>query len=243
MIQKGLAASQIVLFGPIVPLFLMQDRLRPGEGPPGGWGNRGDGGDHGGDYRPPEDDYEMPDYEVPDWGDYVPPEWPSRRLQDVFDQQGGSDFIPFGDPSLVTDIILASFIATFFYSVSVFCDFEKATNLKLALLSATLLFFAMVDGFNAIRAQDRFGSDYSDTKKNTKDANARANALAALIFIQFVLSLAQVWVASTRLRLAKKANEPASKAETEGSFEGEVASKEPSAEESAPEKSSGCVAS
>ena len=27
-IQKGLAASQIVLFGPIVPLFLMQDRLR-----------------------------------------------------------------------------------------------------------------------------------------------------------------------------------------------------------------------
>jgi len=163
MIQKGLAASQIVLFGPIVPLFLMQDRLRPGEGPPGGWGNRGDGGDHGGDYRPPEDDYEMPDYEVPDWGDYVPPEWPSRRLQD-FDN---SDFIPFGDPSLVTDIILASFIATFFYSVSVFCDFEKATNLKLALLSATLLFFAMVDGFNAIRAQDRFGSHYDDTKKGT----------------------------------------------------------------------------
>ena len=238
-IQKGLAASQIVLFGPIVPLFLMQDRLRPGEGPPGGWGsNRGDG-DHGGDYRPPEDDYEVPDYEVPDWGDYVPPEWPSRRLQD-FDN---SDFIPFGDPSLVTDIILASFIATFFYSVSVFCDFEKATNLKLALLSATLLFFAMVDGFNAIRAQDRFGSDYSDTKKNTKDANARANALAALIFIQFVISLAQVWVASTRLRLAKKADEPASKAETEGSFEGEVASKEPSAEEPASEKSSGCVAS
>ena len=58
-------------------------------------------------------------------------------------------------------------------------------------------------------AQDRFGSDYSDTKKNTKDANARANALAALIFIQFVISLAQVWVASTRLRLSKKADEPA----------------------------------
>ena len=101
----------------------------------------------------------------------------------------------------------------------------------------------MVDGFNAIRAQDRFGSDYSDTKKNTKDANARANALAALIFIQFVISLAQVWVASTRLRLAKKADEPA-KAETEGSFEGDaVASKEPSAEEPTSEKSSGCVAS
>ena len=148
-IQKGLAASQIVLFGPIVPLFLMQDRLRPGEGPPGGWGNRGDGGDHGGDYRPPEDDYEVPDYEVPDWGDYVPPEWPSRRLQD-FDN---SDFIPFGDPSLVTDVILASFIATFFYSVSVFCDFPASMNLNLALASATLLFFAMVDGFNAIRSQ------------------------------------------------------------------------------------------
>ena len=101
----------------------------------------------------------------------------------------------------------------------------------------------MVDGFNAIRAQDRFGSDYSDTKKNTKDANARANALAALIFIQFVVSLAQVWVASTRLRLSKKGSEPASKAETEGSFEGEVASKEPSAEEPTSEKSSGCVAS
>ena len=43
MIQKGLAASQIVLFGPSVPLFLMQDRLRPGEGPPGGWGTRGEG--------------------------------------------------------------------------------------------------------------------------------------------------------------------------------------------------------
>ena len=242
-IQKGLAASQIVLFGPIVPLFLMQDRLRPGEGPPGGWSsNRGDGGDHGGDYRPPEDDYEVPDYEVPDWGDYVPPEWPSRRLQDVFDQQGGSDFIPFGDPSLVTDIILASFIATFFYSVSVFCDFSASMNLNMALASATLLFFAMVDGFNAIRAQDRFGSHYDDTKKNVKDANARANALAALIFIQFVLSLAQVWVASTRLRLAKKADEPA-KAETEGSFEGEVASKEPSAEEPAPNSESGCVAS
>ena len=57
-----------------------------------------------------------------------------------------------------------------------------------------------------------------------------------------VISLAQVWVASARLRLAKKADEPA-KAETEGSFEGEVASKEPSAEEPTSEKSSGCVAS
>ena len=132
---------------------------------------------------------------------------------------------------------------TFFYSVSVFCDFSASMNLNMALASATLLFFAMVDGFNAIRAQDRFGSDYSGTKKNVKDANARANALAALIFIQFVISLAQVWVASTRLRLAKKADEPASKAETEGSFEGEVASKEPSAEEPTSEKSSGCVAS
>ena len=56
------------------------------------------------------------------------------------------------------------------------------------------------------------------------------------------ISLAQVWVASTRLRLAKKAEEPA-KAETEGSFEGEVASKEPSAEEPAPKSESGCVAS
>ena len=34
-----------------------------------------------------------------------------------------------------------------------------------------------------------------------------------------------------------------SKAETEGSFEGEVASKEPSADEPTSEKSSGCVAS
>ena len=68
--------------------------------------------------------------------------------------------------------------------------------------------------------------------------------MAALIFIQFVISLAQVWVASTRLRLAKKGSEPASKAETEGSFEGEVASKEPSAEEPAPKSNeSGCVAS
>ena len=82
----------------------------------------------------------------------------------------------------------------------------------------------------------------SSFRAGTKDANARANALAALIFIQFVISLAQVWVASTRLRLAKKADEPA-KAETEGSFEGEVASKEPSAEEPTSEKSSGCVAS
>ena len=56
------------------------------------------------------------------------------------------------------------------------------------------------------------------------------------------MCFAQVWVASTRLRLSKKADEPA-KAETEGSFEGEVASKEPSAEEPASEKSSGCVAS
>ena len=63
-------------------------------------------------------------------------------------------------------------------------------------------------------------------------------------FIQFVLSLAQVWVASTRLRLAKKADEPAKASETEGSFEGEVASKEPSAEEPASKsESSGCVAS
>ena len=81
-------------------------------------------------------------------------------------------------------------------------------------------------------------------RAGTKDANARANALAALIFIQFVISLAQVWVASTRLRLAKKADsEPAKASETEGSFEGEVASKEPSAEEPTSEKSSGCVAS
>ena len=86
------------------------------------------------------------------------------------------------------------------------------------------------------------GSHYDDTKKNVKDANARANALAALIFIQFVISLAQVWVASTRLRLAKKA-EPTK--ETEGSFEDNavVATKEPSAEEPTSEKSSGCVAS
>ena len=79
-------------------------------------------------------------------------------------------------------------------------------------------------------------------RAGTKDANARANALAALIFIQFVISLAQVWVASTRLRLSKKA-EPTK--ETEGSFEDNavVATKEPSAEEPASEKSSGCVAS
>ena len=64
-----------------------------------------------------------------------------------------------------------------------------------------------------------------------------------LVRSQFVISLAQVWVASTRLRLSKKADEPASKAETEGSFEGEVASKEPSAEEPAPKSESGCVAS
>ena len=67
--------------------------------------------------------------------------------------------------------------------------------------------------------------------------------MAALILIQFVISLAQVWVASTRLRLAKKADEPAKAKETEGSFEGEVASKEPSAEEPASKSESGCVAS
>ena len=99
-----------------------------------------------------------------------------------------------------------------------------------------------VDGVGRPKFDFHTGSHYDDTKKNVKDANARANALAALIFIQFVISLAQVWVASTRLRLAKKADEP-TKAETEGSFEGEVASKEPSAEEPASEKSSGCVAS
>ena len=99
-----------------------------------------------------------------------------------------------------------------------------------------------VDGVGRPKFDFHTGSHYDDTKKNTKDANARANALAALIFIQFVISLAQVWVASTRLRLAKKADEPA-KAETEGSFEGEVASKEPSAEEPASKSESGCVAS
>ena len=79
-------------------------------------------------------------------------------------------------------------------------------------------------------------------RAGTKDANARANALAALVFIQFVISLAQVWVASTRLRLSKKA-EPTK--ETEGSFEDNavVAPKEPPAEEPTSEKSSGCVAS
>ena len=79
--------------------------------------------------------------------------------------------------------------------------------------------------------------------KKTYRPSDNANALAALIFIQFVISLAQVWVASTRLRLAKKADSEPAKAETEGSFEGEVASKEPSAEEPTSEKSSGCVAS
>jgi len=67
--------------------------------------------------------------------------------------------------------------------------------------------------------------------------------LAALIFLQFVISLAQVWVASTRLRLSKKADSEPAKAATEGSFEGEVASKEPSADEPAPKSESGCVAS
>ena len=56
------------------------------------------------------------------------------------------------------------------------------------------------------------------------------------------VSLAQVWVASTRLRLSKA--EPVK--ETEGSFEDNavVATKEPSAEEpTSKESSSGCVAS
>ena len=114
--------------------------------------------------------------------------------------------------------------------MSVFCDFSASMNLNMALASATLLFFAMVDGFNAIRAQDRFGSDYSGTKKDVKDANARANALAALIFIQFVLSLAQVWVASTRLRLSKA--EPSKETALLRPRDAVVASKEPSADAS-----------
>ena len=53
---------------------------------------------------------------------------------------------------------------------------------------ATLFFFSTVYAFNAIRAQNRFGSEYKATKKHWKDSNPRANTVAAFLLIELVIT-------------------------------------------------------
>ena len=62
------------------------------------------------------------------------------------------------------------------------------TKLQAAILSATLFFFSTVYAFNAIRAQNRFGSEYKATKKHWKDSNPRANTVAAFLLIELVIT-------------------------------------------------------
>ena len=45
-----------------------------------------------------------------------------------------------------------------------------------------------VYAFNAIRAQNRFGSEYKATKKHWKDSNPRANTVAAFLLIELVIT-------------------------------------------------------
>ena len=104
--------------------------------------------------------------------------------------------VGFGMPGSIVDIITISLIVGFFNGLSNFVVFigggEEAltgkTKLQAAILSATLFFFSTVYAFNAIRAQNRFGSEYKATKKHWKDSNPRANTVAAFLLIELVIT-------------------------------------------------------
>lgn len=62
------------------------------------------------------------------------------------------------------------------------------SKLSLAILATTLFFFSTCYAFNQIRWQNRLGSDYSRTKKGTKDSNSRANTVAAFLTFELILT-------------------------------------------------------
>ena len=67
-------------------------------------------------------------------------------------------------------------------------DSPRTRRKVLISTQATLFFFSTVYAFNAIRAQNRFGSEYKATKKHWKDSNPRANTVAAFLLIELVIT-------------------------------------------------------
>lgn len=66
--------------------------------------------------------------------------------------------------------------------------------LAAAVTLTTLLFFATVDCWNAVRYQEHIGEHNKDTKKSVGAPNDRANTVAAGIFIELLISLAMLAV-------------------------------------------------
>tara|TARA_B100000475_G_C14922362_1_gene283785 strand:+ start:284 stop:778 length:495 start_codon:yes stop_codon:yes gene_type:complete len=62
--------------------------------------------------------------------------------------------------------------------------------LAAAVALATLLLFATVDCWNAVRYQERIGEHNKDTKKEVQGPNDRANTVAAGVFFELLISLA-----------------------------------------------------
>ena len=123
---------------------------------------------------------------------------PGMNVNDVYDQNPNRirRNVGMGDPASIVDIITISLIVGFFMGLSNFVSLigggEEAvtgkSKLSLAILAATLFFFATCYAFNQIRWQNRLAEDYSRTKKGTKSSNSRANTVAAFLTFELILT-------------------------------------------------------
>ena len=109
---------------------------------------------------------------------------PGMNVNDVYDQNPNRirRNVGMGDPASIVDIITISLIGGGEEAVT------GKSKLSLAILAATLFFFATCYAFNQIRWQNRLAEDYSRTKKGTKSSNSRANTVAAFLTFELILT-------------------------------------------------------
>ena len=100
------------------------------------------------------------------------------------------------DPgSLTSTMTLALVLAlgtnmTYFVGRAAKVEICPERRLAAAVALSTLLLFATVDCWNAVRYQERIGEHNKDTKKEVQGPNDRANTVAAGVFFELLISLA-----------------------------------------------------
>ena len=109
------------------------------------------------------------------------------------------------DPgSLTSTMTLALVLAlgtnmTYFVGRAANVEICPQRLLAAAVALATLLLFATVDCWNAVRYQERIGEHNKDTKKEVQGPNDRANTVAAGVFFELLISLALLAVQLSHL--------------------------------------------
>ena len=101
-----------------------------------------------------------------------------------------------GTPGSLTSTMTLSLVLALGTNVTYFVG--RATKVEAcpqrlltgAIAMSTLLFFATIDTWNAVRYQERIGEHNEETKKTTQGPNDRANFVAAGVFFELLISLA-----------------------------------------------------